>query len=175
MAQLNTYIPKGTHTEIKVQYKHKTYTFLVNNTTAKQMQAMTGDSRSWCIVPSRFGRWNLRLQVKGHSFLLKTLLGITDTKTRDLRTGLMKVVPDIQNLTPKYVPKETKNAGVRETILQQNKPIISNVVVLTPQQIRDLYYKTMSSNQDCLILQTVSLETVETKYCQKGVTIMEYK
>lgn len=175
MAQLNTYISKGTHTEIEVQYKHKTYTFLVNNITAEQMQTMAGHNRSWCIVPSRFGRWNLRLQVNGHSFLLKTILGITDTKTRDLRNGTMKVVPDTQNLTPKYPTKETKNVGVRQTIPQQNKPIISNVVVLTSQQIRDLYYKTMSNNQNCLILQTVSLETVETKYCQKGVTIMEYK
>ncbi len=175
MAQLNTYIPKGTYTAVDVKYFDKNYIFLVNNITAEQMQTMAGHNRSWCIAPNNYGTWNLRLQVKGHSFYLKSLLGIKDTKTRDLRNATMKVVPDIQNLTPKYPIKEIKNTSVREPILQQNKPIISNVVVLTAKQIQDLYYKTRANNQNCLILQTVSFENVETKYCQKGVTIMEYK
>ena len=175
MAQLNTYIPKGTYTAVDVKYFDKNYIFLVNNITAEQMQTMAGHNRSWCIAPNNYGTWNLRLQVKGHVFYLKQLLDIKDSKTRDLRNGTMRVVPDTQNLTPKYPTKEIKNVGVRATILQQNKPIISNVVVLTPQQIQDLYYKTKHNNQNCLILQTVSPETVETKYCQKGVTIMEYK
>lgn len=145
---INKYVEKETYTELHVTYKkQETYIFYLDKYTAKQFKELAGN-RNWSYV-NRNGRKDLRLQTPERNYFAKSMLGIKNKETMDLR---------VKNSFKEQ--KEKTNKLEKNFMLQ--------FIILTPQVIEQMYNQTKYTNHTCFLTQIVSPHKIETKLSFNG-------